>query len=457
MSLRVRLTLVYLVLAAVALAGFALVVSVIASSRIYNSLDDSMVSRADAVTLDMAAFSRPLIRTDIDALRPALAEEASLGTVVQIHSVDGDTLYSSVPGASELPLGRSSAQSNEPSFSTHRVQGRRLRVLSEPIVGSGQPIGMLDVGQPLQETDEALNEIRFVSIVGGCIVLLLTGGSAYMLAGRAIKPVRQASRLAREIEQTADFSRRLPANSTSGEVGELTSTVNAMIARVEEMLVTQRAFLADSSHELRRPLTVLRTNIDVIKNPGLSADEREACLREMSAEAGAMSRLVSDLLLLSREVPQAIDSAPVDYSGLCEEVAARLRSQYPEHQLVTHLESGIEVMGDRERLGQMLWNIVENAAQYTPAGGQIEFRLAHVEGYVRTEVEDSGVGISEIDQSRAFDRFYRGELARSLRAEGVGLGLSIVKYVVDAHGGAVAISSRAGQGSLVVIDLPALA
>jgi two-component system OmpR family sensor kinase len=456
MSLRVRLTLVYFALAAFALGSFALAVYLIASKNIYQNLDDGMISRAQAVIQTFQPLSQPISEQDITKLRQDLGQEAALGTVFQIRDVGGRILYSSVRAGSEPLPAPKSAQPGGPTFSTRKVQGRRLRVLSEPIMGGGQQLGTLELAQPLNETDEALNEIRYVSIIGGLVVLVVASASAYWLAGRALGPVRQASRLARDIERTADFSRRLPSTGAAGEMRELVTTLNAMISRIERTLVAQRAFLADSSHELRRPLTVLRTNIDVMKNPELSADERAACLSEMSAEAGAMSRLLSDLLLLAREVPQAIERASVDYSSLCEETVARLRTQDVRHTLEAQVAPAVRVMGDRERLAQMLWNLLENAAQYTPAGGRIEFRLERVNGLARVEVEDTGVGIAEQDQSRVFERFYRGELARTLRTEGVGLGLSIVKYVAEAHGGGVEITSRLGQGSRVVIDLPTL-
>ena len=452
MSLRVRLTLVYLALAALALGSFALFVYVIASSRIYQSLEDGMTSRAQVLVQDLGSPLAPISQQDIAAHRAALDQEASLGTLFQIRDAQGAIIYSSVAGAS-LPA-PSSRQASHLTFSTRKVQGRRLRVLSEPITDNGRLLGVLEVAQPLNETDEALNEIRYVSIIGGVVVLLIASASAYWLAGRALEPVRQASSLARDIERTADFSRRLPRTGAGGEMRELVSTLNAMISRVEQTLVSQRAFLADSSHELRRPLTVLRANMDVMKDAGLSAEERAACLREMSVAAGAMSRLVSDLLLLAREVAQAIERAPVDYSGLCQEAIGRLQRAGDSHELVARVVPNVRVVGDRERLAQMIWNLVENAAQYTPAGGRIGFHLDRVDGHARVEVEDTGAGISEEDLPRVFERFYRGQVARALRADGTGLGLAIVKYVAEAHGGSVEISSRPGEGSRVVVDLP---
>jgi signal transduction histidine kinase len=174
----------------------------------------------------------------------------------------------------------------------------------------------------------------------------------------------------------------------------------------------------------------------------------------MRAEAEAMSRLLSDLLLLSREEKQAIGEAPVNYSLLCEQAVARLRTQDAHHRTVAEVVPGVRVLGDRERLAQMLWNLLENAAQYTPDGGRIELHLRPVNGFARVEVQDTGIGIAEKDMPHVFDRFYRGEGARAIREEGVGLGLAIVKYVAEAHTGTVTVSSQPGRGTTFSVDIP---
>jgi signal transduction histidine kinase len=174
----------------------------------------------------------------------------------------------------------------------------------------------------------------------------------------------------------------------------------------------------------------------------------------MRTEAEIMSRLISDLLLLSREGRQEIEHAPVDCSSICEQAAARLRAKDDRHDLVTGIAAGIRVQGDAKRLGQMLWNLLQNAAQYTPAGGRIELRLERIDGLARLEVRDTGIGISEEYLPHIFDRFYRTEDARTFHAEGDGLGLAIVKYIVEAHDGSVYVTSQRGRGTTFVVNLP---
>jgi len=452
-SLRLRLTFLYLGFLAVALVAFGVVAYVIAAKNVYDNLDDSLSARVQTVDSSLETAAGPLSEQDIDSSRRELERETSGDVVFQIRGLDGRLLYSSQPASGELPLPRNVSTAGQ-TFTSRKVQGRRLRILYQPVTRDGQTLGSVVAGQSLQETDEALDEIRKVFIFGGLAVLLLTTGPTYALARRALNPVRQVSQLARDIERTADFTRRLPTSRGGGEMKELVATFNAMIDRVEQALVAQRSFLADSSHELRRPLTVLRTNIDILNDPALPAEEREACVQEMRAEAEAMSRLLSDLLLLSREEKQAIGEAPVDYSLLCEQAVARLRTQDAHHKTVAEVVPGVRVQGDRERLAQMLWNLLENAAQYTPDGGQIELHLRPVNGFARVEVQDTGIGIAEEDLPHVFDRFYRGEGARAIRADGVGLGLAIVKYVAEAHTGTATVSSQPGRGTTFSVDIP---
>ncbi len=453
MSLRIRLTLLYLGFLAVALVAFGVLAYLISAKRVYDNLDDSLIARVQTLDSSLEAVAGPLTVQDIDSNRRELDRLASADVIFQIRGLDAGLLYSSQPASRELPVPKKLSPGDQ-TINSRNVQGQRLRVLYEPIVRNGETVGSVVAGQSLHETDVALDEIRKVFIFGGLGVLLLTAAPTYFLARRALYPVRQVSQLARDVERTADFTRRLPRPRGGGEMKELVDTFNAMIDRVEESLLAQRSFLADSSHELRRPLTVLRTNIDILNDPALPAEEREACFREARAEAEAMSRLLSDLLLLSREEKQAISEAPVDYSLLCEQAVARLRAQDSRHETVSKVAPGVRVLGDRERLGQMLWNLMENAVQYTPDGGRIELHLRPVNGFARVEVQDTGAGIDEKDLPYIFDRFYRGDGARAIRADGVGLGLAIVKYVTEAHAGTVTVSSQRGSGATFSVDIP---
>jgi len=453
--LRLRLTVVYIVLLAGALVGLSLSVYLLTSNRISDSVDEELRLQGDAVITALLPIDPPL---SAETMREnqwlRLDEEAASGIILQLTSLDGRVLYSSFPpGSPELPL-PGTGNPPESFFATNDILEERFRLQYQPIVQDREVLGGVVTGQSLKDTDEALTQIRTTLIFGGVAVLLITNVPAYVLAGRVLEPVRRVSRLARDIERTADFSSRVPLSATGDEMAELTATFNSMIERVERMLEAQKAFLADSSHELRRPLTVLRTNIAILRDPSLPAEEREVCLRDMRVEAQAMSQLLSDLLLLSREERQEIEHAPVDCSSICKEAAARLRAQDDRHELVTGIAAGVWVKGDEKRLRQMVQNLLENSVDYTPEGGRIELDLRLVDGQARLEVRDTGIGISNDELPHIFDRFYRGQDARAARSEGTGLGLAIVKYIADAHGGSVEVNSQPGRGTTFVVRLP---
>ncbi len=455
MPLRLRLTIVYVILLAGALAGLSLSVYLITANRISGSVDERLRLQGDSVTTALSPIDPPL---SAETMREnqfiRLDSEAASGILFQVRNIDGAVVYSSFPlGGIDIPP-PVAATVREREFATADVRGERFRFQYQPIVQDGEILGSVLVGQSMGDVVQALDQIRTTLIFGGVAVLLVTNIPAYVLAGRVLEPVRRVSRLARDIERTADFSRRVPPSAAGDEMAELTGTFNSMIRRVERMLETQKSFLADSSHELRRPLTVIRTNIDILRDPSLPAEEREICLRDMRTEAEAMSRLLSDLLLLSREGRQEIEHVPVDCSAICEETVARLRTRDSEHQFEARIAPGAWVKGDEKRVRQMLQNLLDNSVSYTPEGGLIELDLRLIDGLAQLKVRDTGIGISSEDLPHIFDRFYRGQDARAVHSEGSGLGLAMVKYIAEAHGGSVEVSSQPGRGTTFVVDLP---
>jgi signal transduction histidine kinase len=228
-----------------------------------------------------------------------------------------------------------------------------------------------------------------------------------------------------------------------------------MIERVERVVSAQQEFLADSAHELRRPLTLLRANIEMINDPALPVLEREAVVKEIQAAMQGMGRLVSDLLILSRDPSRAIQRYTVDLSSVSAEALTSIRSRNQDHQFVEEINGGLRVLGDAERLSQLVSNLLDNAVRYGSKGGKIQVRLMRFNRTVRLEVEDEGPGLRQEELQRIFERFYRGEAARRDNPDGTGLGLAIVKYLAEAHGGSVAVRSEPGLGSTFTVDLPA--
>jgi two-component system, OmpR family, sensor kinase len=452
-TLRLRLTLLYVALLAAALAATGITGYLIAAHRIYASLDDSLTLRAHSVVDALKPLGPELSRADVDTNRGELDDLSSADLVFQVRDTDGSVLYSSAqPPSGSLPP-PDDASSLVGGFATKDVRGQDTRILYQPLVIDGSRQATIEVGESLSGAEGAVSEIRDVILLGGLAALVVTAVLGYTLSGRALKPVRNVSQVARDIEETADFTRRLDQRAGEGEVRELVSAFNAMIERVEQTLAHQKSFLADSSHELRRPLSVLQTNVDILSRPNLSQADRERCVEEVRAEAQVMRKLIADLLMLAREESQSIERARVDLSAVCERAFTRVR-QNGSQVLTEEIEAGIVVLGDGERLDQMVGNLLDNAVQYTPPEGRVALELYRSNGRAQLEVQDTGPGIKADEVAHVFERFYRGESARASRPAGTGLGLAIVRYVAEAHGGTVSVVSDPREGTKFVVELP---
>ena len=226
-----------------------------------------------------------------------------------------------------------------------------------------------------------------------------------------------------------------------------------MVDRVRVVLDRQRQLLADTSHELRNPLTVIRTNLDLLRRD-LDPATREEVVAETDDEAERMSRLVADLLFLSREEAGAVEDRPVRLDAVALDTVERFRQLAPEHEIVLDAPEALTVRGDDDRLHQLLTNLLENAVRFTPAGGRVTVRARRDGRQAALVVEDTGVGISREHLQRIFDRFYRVDPARSRATGGTGLGLAIVRRIAESHGGGVRVESEPGAGARFTITLP---
>lgn len=453
MSLRLRLTLLYSLLFAVLISAFGVIIYVQTSKRLYASVDDTLRLRGDRVRSESSDSSDPA--GPLQADQSVLDEIGAPGVYVEILRQDGSLVARSSNLAAPLPVRtrRSSADSIE---THHTSNGERVRVLYEdiPLAGEQQP-GRLLVARSLHPTDAALDRIRVILIGGGISFLIVANVAAYVVAAPALRPIRQATATAAEIEATADFSRRISGGGRPGEVGELVRTMNELIAKVDETLNAHRAFLADSSHELRRPLAVLRGNLEVLASGTLPAEERQQVIAETEAESRRMSRVLSDLLLLSQVDSRLIlQLQKLDLVELARSVVEHEQQRFPARQIAFADGSGpLEIDGDEQRTRQLLENLLENAARYSDPGKPITVSVEKLGRFAVAEVRDEGPGMSDDELRRAFERFFRGSRGRRQYSDGSGLGLSIVRHVAEAHGGGVAITSSP-SGTVVRVELP---
>ncbi|MBI3789361.1 MAG: HAMP domain-containing histidine kinase [Gemmatimonadetes bacterium] len=295
------------------------------------------------------------------------------------------------------------------------------------------------------------------------LLVLASVWMAWMIAGNALRPV---DRVIDEVEAITDgrsLHRRLPVEARGDELDRLASTLNDMIARLETSFGALRRFTADASHELKTPLTVLRADVERAMQVASGSADQLVALEEALAETARMADLVDSLLTLARADEGRFDvhREPVALEPLVRDVAETAHILGESQGIVISLPVLEEatVMGDRARLRQLLLNLVTNAIKYTPAGGEVEISLARRLDGVSVSVRDTGIGISAADLPYVFERFWRADRARSRASErgGFGLGLSIARWIAQAHGGTLSVTSRLGRGSTFTVLLPVAA
>jgi two-component system OmpR family sensor kinase len=460
LSLRLRLTLWYGGLVALSLLAFATFLYVVLRANLERQVDEALRLRAAEIGRSVSPGPEGVLdAADLGPgqLRPLSIEQA-VGPDVYVQVLDHRARLVGDSG-SQLPIDPETVlaalDGRETLVSLPLAGERTIRQLTRPLLLDGQAVGVIQVGETLDALEATLEEVRDILILGSAIVLLVAGAGGLLLGGRALAPVRRVSATARRIAVTGDYRQRLPARRAPDEVSELMATFNALIERVESTLEQQRRFLADTSHELRSPLTVMRANLGFLWRE-TDPETRAECLREAEAEAARMSRLVNDLLLLSQaEADEFLKRAPLALDRLVMEVAEQAEAQADSRTVQIGPLEAASTLGDHDRLKQLLWNLVENALRHTQAGGTIRLSVRSREGWAELAVADDGVGISPAHLPRIFERFYRVDHARSRSTGGAGLGLAIVKHIAEAHGGSVSVESTVGRGSVFTVRLPA--
>ena len=317
-------------------------------------------------------------------------------------------------------------------------------------------LGALLVGTLAGEVDDSLRDRLVWLLIGaGAAVLLGAVVATWLLVGRALAPLERIARTAERIAATGDVDLRVAGSSGGGEIGRLERSFDRMVDRLRHLLVTQRQLLADTSHELRNPLTVIRTNLGLLGRE-LDPATRAEVAGETEEEAERMSRLVADLLLLARQEETARgELVPLRLDTLARDAVERVRQLAPDHSVALEQADPLVVRGDPDRLRQLLDNLLDNAVRYTPPGGRVAVGVQRAGSEARLVVEDTGVGIAPRHLPRIFDRFYRVDPARSRATGGTGLGLAIVRHVARVHGGRVEVESEPGRGSRFAVTLPA--
>jgi signal transduction histidine kinase len=336
------------------------------------------------------------------------------------------------------------------------VGGLRMREFLTPLRLGDITAGVLQIARPVGEIERTLTLFLYTLFGGGIVVLLAAARGGVWLTRAAFKPIDEIAHTAESIVRAEDLSRRVPVPDTEDELQRLSITVNELLGRLDELFSQQQRFVADVSHELRTPLAAMRGNLEVLYR-GASRDPQllEESLDDMRREVNRLIRMVNDLLLLAQsDAGIQLRHEPVELDTLLLEVHRELRPLTNGVQLQIGHEDQVIVIGDRDRIKQALLNLGINALQHTAPGGSVVMGLDHADGMARLSVADTGTGIDPHDMPHIFQRFYRADRARNRRVGGAGLGLALVKWIAEAHGGRVTVESVPGQGSTFTILLP---
>ena len=468
MSFRRRLALVSAAAVAAAVAAASLIVFFVVRDQLRDEIDGSLTELARGASVTGIPVPAPRhglaprratipLPNPRDGQRPrqrvALAlPQTPLGIPAgygQLVGADGRVLPARGETVS-LPVSAAARKvasgARGAFFEDAEVAGTHLRILTTQV----EPGRAVQVARSMEDVDTTLRQLALVlGLVSlGGVALAAVLGRAVSRA--AVAPVVRLTEAAEHVARTRDLGRRIGGGPRADELGRLAASFNAMLEELERAIGAQRQLVVDASHELRTPLTSLRTNIEVLSRPnGLRQHDRQRLLHDVTGQLEELGVLVGNLVDLARDEGPGDVEEELRLDRLVSETVERCRRNARDRSFVTRLEPCI-VHGSRERLESAVGNLLDNAAKWSPRGGEIEVSLSR--GGELT-VRDHGPGIDPVDAPQVFDRFYRATSARGM--PGSGLGLAIVRQVAELHGGSVAAEVPPGGGALLRLRLPA--
>ena len=427
-------------------------------ASVFHAIDDELRDRVRGVTQFMQNQISSLSLLEI---RDEFREHSVLGPggdLFQVCDDEGQWLYRSVPLENgDVGISLPSTLPG-PRFEDMRVEQHWLRFYSQRIIVDGKAY-TVQVASLMNDAYEALERFRLVLLLATPLLLILASVGGYWLSTRALAPVDGISRAAQQIS-IENLDDRLNVPETGDQLQRLSETLNAMLSRLAMSVSQMKQFTADASHELRAPVSLIRTTAEVaVQKRDRPAAEYLQALDEILEEAERTSQVVDSLMLLARadSGKEAVEFSAADMGTIVRSAAeqgeklARMRGL----QFSAHVpDDPMWVQADPDALRRALLILIDNAAKYTPAGGSVKVGFETRDGFAIASVADTGVGIAEDDVLHIFDRFWRADKARSRTDGGAGLGLSIAKWIVDMHQGSIEVDSEPGKGSTFHLRVP---
>ena len=476
-SIRVKIISWYVAVMAVTLFLFSLLLYHNFSSSLYEDLDDLLQSKAEGITssIDTYLEAEKMDRAQHGTDKPEFLKIAKrwvsersndpklADIVVQIFDTRGASIISSIniPGLTVLPEDiYDSVVEGEGTFDTVKVplageKQAMYRAFTTPVMRDKKAVYIIQVASPLKGIQKSLYNLKMVLFLLLPLTVFLTGILGVFIANLALNPVDNIIKTIRQISME-NLKLRIKAPQTKDEIQSLAETFNDMLDRLEDSFSSQRQFMQDVSHELRTPLTILRGELEVTLKKIRSTEEYESVLQSSLEEIDRISKIVDNLLILARfdtkEIPLQV--LPIDLNILLNELLNDIKNLAKSKNIMLsfNTQGALILEGDENQLRRLFMNLLDNAIKYTPKNGKVSIDLSKNDSLAVINVIDTGVGISEDEIKYIFDRFYR--IDKSRHDQGFGLGLSIVKSIVQAHKGSIEVKSKPGLGTTFTVILP---
>jgi heavy metal sensor kinase len=457
-SFRLQLTAWYLLLFTAVFVAFSLFLYGLVSRGLYRRLDDNLSSQAQTA---VRLFRDELEENHGDApaaAREIIADLNRRGVLVAVF--EGDRLLAASvavenPALLNLAHRAASGESDIRATASRLGKSKATRLVAHPFVIDGRHYVML-AGESLHATREELALIRGVLYIALPLALLIAGAGGFLLATRSLAPLRWMAEQAKQITDK-NLHQRLDIGAAHEELQLLADSFNELLARLDQSFETMRRFVADASHELRTPLSVIRGEADVALGHDRSPGEYRESLVIIQDEARRLTRLVDDLLNLARADAGHVNLRIEEFylNDLLAECCRALQAAAGAKNIDLQCEcpGDVAFRGDQELIRRLVLNLLDNAIRHTPERGKILVKLDDAGKELRIQVADTGMGIPPETASHIFERFYRGDQARSRQNGGFGLGLSIVKWIAESHHGEVGFTSQPGAGTTFTVLL----
>lgn len=462
LSIGMRLTLWYLAIFALGQILFGAGMWFILRNNLYDIVDDGVENQADDVKSLLQAQGKD---APIEKLRQAFNEEYAIGHAgdyIQILDGNGDVIYRSAFLAAHQSALLPPDQVKRPLSRTRRIEHRPFRFLFERLNIDGR-VFILEMGAPADDALDTLHQFRSYLFWFAPLLLLVAAAVGYWMSRKALSPVDELVRTARDVSGT-NLKSRLQNLETGDELQRLSDTLNAMLDRIEASFQRVTQFTADASHELRTPVSLIRTEAELALRRSRGEAEYQEALRHILVEAERTSSLIEQLLSLARADSgrESVQLAPVNLSPILKSVVEgwkQVASIRGLHFSADVADNDAFVMADETWLRRLIEILLDNAFKYTPSSGSVQLSLErkNEDHNVLVSVKDSGVGIASEEHAKIFERFYRVDKARSRAEGGTGLGLSIAQWIATQHQGTISVDSTPGQGSTFRLHLPMIA